>query len=187
VRLVHRRSVQAPNELAPRRSGRDAADFAWRVHGAQESWANKADVKASILLALEGGALFAVIAANAKDGLLTRLTGWQHVAEIVGIAFLLLAVSGATIAVFPRLGRAGLHRGDYHRHIIYFGHLRYWDAAELTVRLEALTSEEELAALSQQLVQMAKSNWDKHRWVQVSLMLALLGIIMISIAAVTVF
>lgn len=57
--------------------GRRRAEFAWRVHNAQESWASNADLKASILIALEGGALYAIISALGSGGLLAR--GWQLV------------------------------------------------------------------------------------------------------------
>ncbi len=162
---------------------RDAAEFAWRVHVAQESWASRADVKASILLALEGGALYAVVSAASNGGLLTRLAGWHRAAELAGLAILLFAVSAAATAVFPRLGRTTKHNHGRHD-VIYFGRLRQWNATELRTRLASLTLDEELDALSRQLVQMSRQNWRKHRWVQISLVLALAGILMISAAAV---
>jgi Pycsar effector protein len=187
VGLFHRRSSQLSHAGQPGQSGQHAPEFAWRVHEAQETWGGKADVKASILLAIEGGALFAVVSAHAKDGLLTRLAGWHRLAEITGIACLLVAVSAATIAVFPRIGKAGPQRRAYRRHLIYFGHLRHWDASDLKARLENITAAEELDVLSQQLVEIAKLNWSKHRWIQVSLLLALSGILVISVAAATAF
>lgn len=182
------RSKQARfHELAlPARLDGRVVEFAWRVHAAQESWASKADVKASILLALEGGALFAVISAHAKDGVLSRLAGWHHLLELGGLAILLLALFAAAIAVFPGLGRAGPHR-DHRCRAIFFGDLRHWAAGELKTHLYGLTADDELDALSRQLVEMASRNWRKHRWIQASLMLALLGILCTSIAAITAF
>jgi Family of unknown function (DUF5706) len=177
---VTRRGPRPANAAEP--TEKRATEFAWRVHSAQESWANKGDIKASILLAFEGGALYAVISAQGKDGFLARLGGWHHPAETTGIALLLLAILAAAIAVFPRLGRAGTHR-DNRQHPIYFGNLRHWNAAELKDHLARLNTDEELDALSQQLVEMARHNWSKHRWVQISLVLSLAGILVIAVAA----
>ena len=60
LRLRSRRPAAPASDTAPERR---AAEFAWRVHTAQANWANHADVKASILLVLEGGALYAVLSA----------------------------------------------------------------------------------------------------------------------------
>jgi hypothetical protein len=169
-------------------AGKDnrAAEFAWHVHAAQESWANNADVKASILLALEGGGLYAIISSLGSGGLLARAGGWQHhVADPIGMFSLLLAILAATIAIFPRLRhKARDHKRQ--RQAIYFGDLRRWSSTELTGYLAGLTEKNELDALSRQLIDMAGHNWVKHRWVQLSLFLAIAGIFIISIAALAV-
>jgi Family of unknown function (DUF5706) len=163
--------------------GNRAAEFAWHVHDAQESWASNADVKASILLALEGGGLYAIISALGRGGLLARAGGWQqHIADPIGMFSLLLAILAATIAIFPRLE----HKKRDHnrqRQAIYFGDLRRWSSAELTSYLADLTEQHELDALSRQLIDMAGHNWVKHHWVQLSLFLAVAGIFIISAAA----
>ena len=49
-----------PPDLPPDSSDDNAQrgiEFGWRVHSAQESWTAKVDGKASLLLALQGGAL----------------------------------------------------------------------------------------------------------------------------------
>jgi Family of unknown function (DUF5706) len=187
VRLFRRTPVRIPEPIgAERPSARHAVEFAWHVHTAQESWANKADVKASILLALEGGALLAVISAHAKDGVLSRLAGWHHLLELSGLTLLLLALLVAVIAVFPGLGRTKTHR-KYRHHIIFFGNLRHWSTNELKTHLDGLTIDEELDALSWQLIEIGRRNWRKHRWIQISLVLAFLGILCTSIAAITLF
>ncbi len=177
---VTRRGPRPTNAAEPAAKG--ATEFAWRVHTAQESWANKGDIKASILLAFEGGVLYAVISAQGRGGFLASLSGWHHLAEVTGIVLLLLGISAATIAVFPRLGRPDKHRDNRH-HAIYFGNLRHWNARELKDHLAGLDQDEELDALSQQLVEMARHNWTKHRWVQISLVLSLAGILLIAVAA----
>jgi hypothetical protein len=162
-----------------------ATAFAWRIHGAQTSWANNADVKASILLALQGGALYAIISALGSGGLLARPDGWSYpTANVIGILALLLAIVSATIAIFPRLGKESKDL-EQHRQVIYFGDLRRLSANELSGHIAGLTESEELRALSQQLTEMSRSNWVKHRWVQVSLILSLTGILAVAVSAVT--
>jgi hypothetical protein len=153
------------------------------VHGAQASWAGNADVKASILLALEGGALYEVIPALGSGGLLARLGGQPYpAAGVAGTIALLLAVVAATIAIFPRLGQKEKGR-DRGRQVIYFGDLRRWNAAQLSSHIAGLAQAEELDMLSGQLAEMARHNWVKHRWVQISLILSLAGILVIAISA----
>jgi hypothetical protein len=164
-------------------SARDGCEFAWRVHGAQEAWTGKVDIKASILLALEGGALFAVMAANGEGGILHDLHGWAHNVEITGIVLLVVAAIAAVAGVSPLLGSAREHRRQYDKHFVYFGHLRHWNAIELSSRLARLTADEELEMLSRQLVEMSKRNWTKHRYVQISLAATALGVVAIAIAA----
>lgn len=161
-------------------------EFAWRVHRAQESWANKADVKASIVLALEGGGLFAIISAHATDGALAHLGGWHLLVQNVGLALLLLATVFAVVAVYPKIRIAGTDEVAVSLGTIYFGHVRRWDAPALAKQLKELTPDEELQAVSRQLVAMSKSNWNKLRCIQVSLALALVGFVLISIGIVSI-
>lgn len=171
-------------ESTPASTERRAADFAWRVHALQASWANHADVKASILLVLEGGALYAVVSALGTEGFLTGLEGRPGsfaVAVGAGIGALLLAIGAAAMAIFPRLGR-GKDSGRA-SHAIYFGDLRRWSPAGLRGHLVGLAEDHELEMLSQQLTSMARRNWVKHRWVQFSLVLSLTGILIIAVSA----
>jgi hypothetical protein len=183
---LHLRSRQPPVAAAVTSAAtadeKRAADFAWRVHTAQANWANHADVKASILLVLEGGALYAVLSALSVGGFLTRLGGRMgSLAVAAGISALLLAISAAAIAIFPRMGRR--QAASRRPHAIYFGDLRRWQATELRGHLAELTEDYELEMLSQQLTRMSRRNWAKHRWVQISLILSLTGILIIAISA----
>jgi Pycsar effector protein len=177
--------------LMPRRARAAAApphrrdiEFGWRVHTAQESWASKADVKASIVLAFEGGALYAVISALGPGGMLAGHGGPRHIAEVTGAGLLLLSLISAACAVFPRLGRVRTREEDKPGSI-YFGDLRHWDVAELRDHLAAQNQDSELEALSRQLVWMARYNWSKYRWTQTSVILALAGILTVAGAAAT--
>jgi Pycsar effector protein len=183
LRLVSRRRLE-PAGSGKSRAER-AVEFAWDVHGAQESWTEKADLKASILLALEGGGLYAMVTALASGGVLANVAGWpRQLAEIAGFVSLLVAVVAAGAVIFPRLGRAGEHR-DFRHHAIYFGTLRHWDATRLRDHLAGMSPEDQLEALSWQLSEMAKLNWIKHRWIQVSLTFSMTGIAAFVIAAAT--
>jgi hypothetical protein len=174
----------APAAPTPDPPGERAVDFAWRVHGLQANWASHADVKASILLVLEGGALYAVVSALSGDGFLTRLDGRAGLfafAITAGIGALLLAIGAAALAIFPRLGPG--QKADRASHAIYFGDLRRRSPAELRGHLGSLTEDVELEMLSQQLTSMACRNWVKHRWVQISLILSLTGILIIAVSS----
>lgn len=143
---------------------------------------SKVDTKGSILLALEGGALFAILSASGKDGVLARLNGWHHLLEVSGTMAILLAMTSAGLAVFPRLGATRKHRGQYRDQFLYFGHLRHWSPKELDARMRQLHPEDELRALTSQVVRVSKSTWVKYRLVQLSLVLAICGIGAVSIA-----
>jgi hypothetical protein len=184
VRLSRRTRRAKTNTNAPPASrSTDGCEFAWRVHSAQEVWTGKVDIKASILLALEGGALFAVLSGHGEGGILNDLPGWAHNVEITGIVLLVVAAIFAIAGVSPLLGSAREHQRQYNQHFIYFGHLRHWSDAELRSRLAGLTADEELEMLSRQLVEMSKRNWAKHRYVQISLGATALGVLAIAIAA----
>jgi Family of unknown function (DUF5706) len=166
---------------------KDAIELAWRVHGAQEAWTAKVDTKASILFALEGGSLFVILTANSQTGAFHTFGGWPLVLEIIGVAVLFLGTLFSGAAVFPMLGKVSRHRSDHHRHYIYFGHLRHWHHQDLQRKLTLRGGSDEVAMLSLQLIAMSKRNWRKHRLVQVSVLLALLGVTLICAAvAITV-
>lgn len=159
------------------------ATFAWQVAQAQEAWTSKVDTKGSILLALEGGALFAALSANGKDGALAGLNGWRQAMEIGGVSALILAMVVAGLAVFPMLGSVRRQYAQHRTHVVYFGHLRHWEPSELQRRLRDLQPEDQLESLASQLVHSGRLNWAKYRLVQISLVLALVGIVAVSAAA----
>lgn len=182
ARFFRRATPSKPEAtLAAERSR--GVDFGWRVHHAQESWANKADVKASIVLALEGGAVFAAISANSAGGILSTLDHWQHIAALTGTALLFLAIMAGVVSVYPRLPRHISNEDTKHLYMIYFGHIGQWEPSDLTASLKNLTLDEELDALGKQLVEISRSNYSKLRWLQLSLILASLGMLTIFSAA----
>ena len=160
----------------------EAIDFAWRAHNAQEAWTARVDTKASILLALEGGSLFAILSANNQAGALRSLDGLPQVLEIIGATVVFLSVFASAAAVFPMLGSVSQHKRDHINNAVYFGHVRHWHADDLGRYLMARDSVDSIATLSTQLVAMSKRNWAKHRLVQASLLLAVLGVSLVALA-----
>lgn len=152
-----------------------AIEFAWRAHSAQEAWAGKVDTKASIILALESGALFAALSANATGGLLSRLSRLPLILEMSGVVLIFLAILISAASIYPRLGSKRVHGAQYDQNTVHFGHLRYWNPGDLQQKLAYLNADDELAILSRQLVEMSKINWQKHMLVRTSLALGILG------------
>lgn len=159
-------------------------DFAWHAHAAQEAWTAKVDGKAAILLALEVGLIAAVISGLAPDGALTALSAVGAVTVRIGALLIAVAAVLAAIAVFPQLGSPVGHAREYRSNLIYFGHLRHWpDGPHLTDGLRSLTDDDILSQLAQQLRQMSRRNWRKHRFLQASILAALPGTLAVVIAA----
>ncbi|WP_085067132.1 Pycsar system effector family protein [Catenuloplanes japonicus] len=144
------RTMDQPREVA----------FTWQVHAGLEAMAARADAKAGILLAHQGGAFVLGISA------------WQMGGSpaVVLAMLLVVAAMGTSIAVVaPVLRPKGrmVAIGD----LIYFGHLREWQAQSLAERLGELSEDDELAMVSRQLVTLSRINWRKHRLLQISLSL----------------
>jgi hypothetical protein len=152
-------------------------EFGWRVHSAQESWTAKVDGKASLLLALQGGALLAIAVGHQKDGFLAKLTGW-HLGVIVAASLcLVIGIVSTIAAVIPQLGNAKKHRAEYASHLVYFGHLRHWKPHELSAELAHVTGADELRMLGFQLQRMSEINWRKHQLLRIGLILTAAAII----------
>jgi hypothetical protein len=158
-----------------------AAEFAWRAHGAITDWTAKVDVKASIMLTLEIAGVGALVTLSQPHGLLGHLTTGALWLYRVGIVVIAAAIVLAGGVVFPRLGSHSAKK-DPTDGLIYFGHLRAYEPAALKDRLERLTPHEELDQLSHQLVQTSRIAWLKHRWLQGSVLAALLGAVIVTLA-----
>lgn len=169
---------QSPKENTEQRG----IDFAWKVHGAQESWTAKVDAKAAILFTVELVLLAALIAAHGHDKLIGQMHNGPRLIAETGTVLAFVSSFLAGGAVIPRLGRTSRHKTQRVDHLIYFGHLRHWAPKELQERLHTLTSVDELEQLSRQLVEMSKRNWVKHQWLQAAMILALFSVILVAIA-----
>jgi hypothetical protein len=152
---------------------REGLDFGWRVHGALDAWTGKVDTKASIALALES-AIFGFVVSRTDDGRqFDALSGVNECWFYGGLVLVLAAALFALAAVMPQLNRRQ-SRQQWRSNMIYFGHLRHWDPADLQKALVVdLPQEEQLA---RQLVAMSKIAWRKHAALQYSLWALLLGV-----------
>jgi hypothetical protein len=152
------------------------AAFGWRVHAAQEAWTGRADSKAAIFVSLESALLAVLVVAYSDGRVLAALTGWRALVVAGGTALSVAAVLAAGAAVIPRLGPVHRHRLDRRQNLIYFGHLRHWSPADLADRIADVTPADELRQLSVQLIELSRSNWVKHRRLQLAVTLAAGGI-----------
>jgi hypothetical protein len=147
-------------------------DFAWHVHSALDSWTGKVDSKASITLAIESATVGFVLTLSKKGQRLAGLEGASSVGYHVGLACLLIAVLFSLLVVVPQLRRRQA-RGEWRKGMVYFGHLRHWDPAELASALKAKQKYED--QLANQLVTMSKIAWRKHARLQWSIAFLVLG------------
>ncbi|MCD2107451.1 DUF5706 domain-containing protein [Rhodococcus erythropolis] len=162
----------------------EAIDFGWRVHGAQEAWTAKVDVKASIVLALDGAVLAAIIGGHNEGGVFDQLVGWRNVLQGVAAGLIIIGLILAGLVVRPALGSSREHERDYQDHLIYFGHLRHWNgqASALATRLRAWSSDDENEQLAEQLLNMSRRNWWKHRLLQWALYISGVAALFLAVA-----
>ena len=150
----------------------DGAEFAWKVHDALGSWTAKVDTKASIVLAIEAALGGFIITLSDKGGHLSALHGDRVDLYRAGLVFLILSVLLSLMVICPQLGRRKAKR-NWAGNMIYFGHLRRWNADELATALAMGTPT--VSQLALQLVTMSKINWRKHAWLQWSLLCLVVG------------
>ena len=166
----------------PPEKDRSAVETAWKIHAALVDWTGKVDTKASFALALESAVIAAIISLTGSGRRLSGLSGfWPLLGFWVGSLCLLLAALAAASVVAPRL-RASATKKEWRDNYIYFGHLRHWSAPDLA---KALTKRDLLPVLSRQLVAMSRVAWRKHRRVQASLVLAVIGAALVSAVTIT--
>ena len=156
------------------------AEFAWQVHTVQEQWSGRADTKATVIFTVEAAVIAAVVAAFGNSALTASMAGWRIVLVWLGIVVSAAAIGAAALVVAPQLGRKGKLAQE--RHVIYFGHLRSWEAQDLAHRLSELTDSESLYELSVQLTRTAAGNWRKYVLLQVAVVAALVGALLLSLA-----
>lgn len=140
-------------------SFRDKIEFAWHVHAAQEAWTAKVDAKASLLLAAQTALLSASVAIAALGGL-QRLNDAAR--GMVGVSSICLTfgIGLAGAAVFPMLGKSDSPS------LIYFGGVRHLGKPRYRQALRDAALPSQLSALGDQVFEMSRRNWRKHRLLQ---------------------
>lgn len=146
----------------------EAVNFAWHVHDSIGDWTAKVDIKASIVLALEGALLGFVITLSDQSGPLAHLSQAALNLDRAGLVCLSLSVLLAAAVVFPQLSRWN-SRTSWQKGFVYFGHLKRWEADALRTHLAKLDDGAQLSALSKQLVVTSKVAWRKHSLLQASM------------------
>jgi hypothetical protein len=165
-------------------SAQEPRETAWRIHAAVGEWTARVDAKASFALTLESAALAGIVALSDNGHRFSHLHGYGVRGTLWAGALLIL--TGAVLAIFvvaPRLRSVKKLESEAPQNFIYFGHLQFWDPAALAQKLE---QEDTLPILSNQLVNMSKIAWRKHRFVQLSFLLAAIGGVLVFIAGLLV-
>lgn len=155
-----------------------ATDGAWKVHEAQISWIEKADVKASIILTLETAILGLVTVLSTDGHVLAGLHGLRRTVDITAMALLLLSTLSSLSAIIPQLGRREKVKMD--PGIIYFGDLRHWTPAALAAELQLGRPND--GDVAKQIVILAGISWCKHQRLRRSMILLALGALLLTAA-----
>lgn len=146
--------------------------LAWKLHAILQDWIAKVDTKASIVMTLETALLSGLIAFSGAHGANYPLI-WELLRHC-GLVLLFISILVAGAVVFPRLRRQDSAK-SWQRGVVYFGHLRHWEAEALAEALNSIDPSSGLRMLSDQLVIMSRIAWNKQILVQCSLLVALAG------------
>ncbi|MER6047716.1 DUF5706 domain-containing protein (plasmid) [Streptomyces sp. BHT-5-2] len=157
----------------------DPLETAWRIQAALADWTGKADTKASIALSVQSTVLALVgVLATSGHGAAARSAPGQALLWAGGCILLCGALlAAAAVAPNLRLERRGPGPDDDY---LFFGHLRHFEPEALEA---ALRSGSALSALSRQIVVMSEIAWTKHRRVQFSFVLAVMGCAVVGASA----
>ncbi|MFI9332593.1 Pycsar system effector family protein [Kitasatospora sp. NPDC052868] len=159
----------------------EATETAWRIHGAIGEWTARVDAKASFALTLESAAAAGIVALSADDHIFAHIHSWGARSLLwTGTILILAGAVFAILVVIPRL-RAAHTKAEAPDNFIYFGHLIHREKTELAT---ALQQTDMLPVLSQQLIEMSKITWAKHRHVQYSFLLFAIGAILVFLAGI---
>ncbi|MFB7609863.1 Pycsar system effector family protein [Streptomyces gardneri] len=160
-------------------SASDPRETAWRIHAALGEWTTRVDTKASFALTLESATLAGIVALSDKNRLFSNLTGFGVRGPLW--AGILLILAAAILVVAPRLRAKKKLEAEVSENFIFFGHLQHWEPTALAQKLQ---EQDMLPVLTNQLVNMSKIAWKKHRYVQLSFRLAGIGGVLVFIAGI---
>ncbi|WP_079159586.1 Pycsar system effector family protein [Streptomyces griseus] len=156
----------------------EAVKVAWQIHASLHESTRTVDAKASFALAMESAALAGIAALSGGGRALDRVTGFSEFVLWLGVALLGLSAILAVLVVVPRHNGQGRSPSPGEDEFLFYGHLRHWSPDDLAQRL---VRAEVLPSLSRQLVIMSGIAWTKHRRVQQSLVLAVVGSLLVAV------
>jgi hypothetical protein len=157
----------------------DPVDTAWRIHSAIIDWTGKVDAKASFVLAIESAIMIAVIGLTGDNRRLSHLEGWAFLAFAIGVGALTAGLGCVAWVVRPRLRKSNV-AAEAVTNYIYFGHARLWKPDDLEQRL---IDNDILPSIARQIVWMSDLAWDKHLFLQRSMLAGFAGTTLIGLAA----
>jgi Family of unknown function (DUF5706) len=164
-------------------SGDVRVEFAWNAYWAQENWSRNVDTKASIVLALETAVLGGGLGTLTGSMPFMKADEWRRALAFSGLGLLLLAVLAAGLTIVPHIRRDPVRRHDpSEMRILWFGHLRQFDAADIRTHLCALSPDRCVEILARDLRKMSSLNWMKCIRLRVSMTFAFLGAVVVTIA-----
>lgn len=170
------RELGAP--VSQEESRAEAAKIAWQIHASLHESTRTVDAKASFALAMESAALAGIAALSGSGRSLDRVTGVAEVILWLGVALIGLSAVLAVLVVVPRHNGQGRSPNPGEDEFLFYGHLRHWTPDDLAQRLARA---DPLPTLSRQLVVMSAIAWTKHRRVQQSLLLAVIGSLLVAV------
>lgn len=157
----------------------DAVDTGWKIHSALIDWTGKVDTKASFALTIEAAVSAGVVTLSGENRVFSNLSGLSLLCYVLGVLLLICAVLCAAWVVRPRLRSPNLQAESAHSYV-YFGHLRLLDEGAVLGHLEKTPI---LPVLAKQLVEMSKIAWAKHRLIQISITVAVVGVAFLGLSA----
>lgn len=158
-----------------------AIEDAWRIHATVVDWTGKVDSKASFALALQTAVLGVIVTLTGEGRQLSGFDSyWETRLFWAGVGVLVTALLVVMTVVAPRL-RSFRSRHEWRTNYVYFGHLRRWEPQDLE---RALTRRDHLPVVTRNVVLMSKIAWRKHRRLQLSLWLAVLGAAFVGLSSV---
>ena len=155
-------------------------DTAWKIHAAIIDWTGKVDTKASFTLTIESAVMAGIVTLSGGGRALYDLRGWHMVLYTIGVSLLTVAILCSAFVVIPRLRRTKHLKteaagGDF----VYFGHLRHLTSDTIE---DLLKTSDMLTVLSSQLQRTSEIAWLKHRLVQFSMTIAVIGVTCVAVA-----
>lgn len=155
----------------------EAVDGAWKIFDAQSSWIERADVKGSIILALESAVIGFVMILSANNEVLAGLRGPRRAIDVVAVALLLLSALISLSAITPQLGRC--RKTADNQGVIYFGHVRHWSPRDLgQVFRDGRPTNDDVA---EQVIILAEVSWRKHARLLCSIVSLAIGALLLTI------